>query len=182
MGRELSISRLDITKDGAVITDFDNTFICGRTDFTDAIAHKFYYGAEKPVSFIVLDYADDSESKEVYNKHVKTSSDVWNEKEFDMLFASASFKSILDICDEYIEKDNKELDRDKLIIEDARKARSRALNVNIFSEFSDLIDSCQDHIDNYCEDAKLFKDYIEYANLTMSVRNYPSYILLSLSE
>ena len=175
MGRELVINRLDIKKDGtAVIRESGDRYICGRNDFTNAIAQLFY---NRKVEYLVIDYR-----KEKDKLHVKCEDSAFDEKEFDLEFASIDKNTIDGICAEYIEEDNTELEREKAMLNDAYCARRSTRTVKDFQEFSELIDELQAHIDGYCEHAKLYADYIRTLNMAHDDKTKSSYILLTLSE
>lgn len=176
MGRELIINRIDFKKDGTiVIRESGDRYICGRNDFTNAIAQLFY---NSKVTALVIDYP-----KKKDKVHVKCEDKSWDEKEFDLEFASIDKKTIDYICSEYIQKDNIELERENAMLNDAYEARRNTRTVKDFSEFSELIDELQEHIDNYCEHAKLYADYIRRLNLCFDERTTEAtYILLTLSE
>lgn len=175
MGRELSINRLDIKKDGtAIIRESGDRYICGRNDFTNAIAQLFY---NREVEYLVIDY-----SKEKDKLHVKCEDQAWDEREFDLELASIDKNTIDRICAEYIKEDNIELEREHAMLNDAYEARRNTRTVKDFQEFSDLIDSLQEHIDSYCEHAKLYAGYIRSLNLAHDNRIEATYILLALSE
>lgn len=175
MGRELSVNRLDFKKDGTiVIRESGERYICGRNDFTNAIAQLFY---NNKVNYLVIDY-----SKEKDKLHVKCEDKAWDEKEFDLELASINKNTIDGICAEYIEKDNIELEREHDMLNDAKAARRNTATVKDFQEFSDLIDDLQEHIDSYCEHAKLYAGYIRSLNLAHDDRTEATYILLTLSE
>lgn len=175
MGRELSINRLDIKKDGtAIIRESGDRFICGRNDFTNAIAQLFY---NKEVEYLVIDYA-----KEKDKLHVKCEDQAWSENEFYLELASIDKKVIDEVCSEYIHEDLAELEREHEMLEDAKAARRNTRTIKDFQEFSDLIDSLQEHIDSYCEHAKLYAGYIRSLNLAHDDRTEATYILLTLSE
>lgn len=175
MGRELIINRLDIKKDGtAIIRESGDRYICGRNDFTNAIAQLFY---NRKVEYLVIDY-----HKEKDKLHVKCEDSAFEEKEFDLEFASIDKKIIDEICADYIEKDNTELERENAMLNDAYCARRNTRTVKDFQEFSELIDELQAHIDSYCEHAKLYADYIRTLNIAHDDKTKSSYILLTLSE
>ena len=175
MGRELVINRLDIKKDGtAVIRESGDRYICGRNDFTNAIAQLFY---NRKVEYLVIDY-----HKEKDKLHVKCEDSAFDEKEFDLEFASIDKNTIDGICAEYIEEDNTELERENAMLNDAYCARRNTRTVKDFQEFSELIDELQAHIDSYCEHAKLYADYIRTLDLSLDDKTESSYILLTLSE
>ena len=175
MGRELVINRLDIKKDGtAVIRESGDRYICGRNDFTNAIAQLFY---NRKVEYLVIDYP-----KEKDKLHVKCEDSAFVEKEFDLEFASIDKNTVDGICAEYIEEDNTELERENAMLNDAYCARRNTRTVKDFQEFSDLIDELQAHIDGYCEHAKLYADYIRTLNMAHDDKTKSSYILLTLSE
>lgn len=175
MGRELVINRLDIKKDGtAIIRESGDRYICGRNDFTNTIAQLFY---NRKVEYLVIDYL-----KEKDKLHVKCEDSAFEEKEFDLEFASIDKNIIDEICAEYIEKDNTELERENAMLNDAYCARRNTRTVKDFQEFSDLIDELQAHIDSYCEHAKLYADYIRTLNMAHDDKTKSSYILLTLSE
>ena len=106
----------------------------------------------------------------------------FDEKEFDLEFASIDKNIIDDICAEYIEKDNTELERENAMLNDAYYARRNARTVKDFQEFSDLIDELQADIDSYCEYAKLYSSYINNLSMVHDDQTETSYILLTLSE
>ena len=175
MGRELIINRLDIKKDGtAIIRESGDRYICGRNDFTNAIAQLFY---NEKVEYLVIDYP-----KEKDKLHVKCEDSAFEEKEFDLEFASIDKNIIDEICTEYIEEDNTELERENAMLNDAYCARRNTRTVKDFQEFSDLIDELQAHIDSYCEHAKLYAGYIRTLNMAHDDKTKSSYILLILSE
>ena len=175
MGRELVINRLDIKKDGTtVIRESGDRYICGRNDFTNAIAQLFY---NRKVEYLVIDY-----HKEKDKLHVKCEDSAFDEKEFDLEFASIDKNTIDGICTEYIEEDNIELERENAMLNDAYCARRNTRTVKDFQEFSELIDELQAHIDSYCEHAKLYADYIRTLNIAHDDKTKSSYILLTLSE
>lgn len=176
MSRELIINRLDIKKDGtAIIRESGDSFICGRNDFTNAIAQLFY---NEKVEYLVIDYP-----KEIATKlHVKCEDSAFEEKEFDLEFASIDKNTIDEICAKYIEEDNTELERENTMLNDAYCARRNAITVKDFQEFSDLIDELQANIDSYCEYAKTYSSYINNLNLVHDDKTKSSYILLTLSE
>ena len=175
MGRELIINRLDIKKDGtAIIRESGDHFICGRNDFTNAISILFY---NEKVSYLVIDYP-----KKKDKLHVKCEDSGWDEKEFDLEFATVDKSTIDYICSEYIQKDNIELEREHAMLNDAYEARRNTRTVKDFSEFSELIDELQEHIDSYCEHAKLYADYIRTLNMAHDGKIEETYILLTLSE
>ena len=175
MGRELIVNRLDIKKDGtAVIRESGDRYICGRNDFTNAIAQLFY---NRKVEYLVIDY-----HKEKDKLHVKCEDSAFDEKEFDLEFASIDKNTIDGICAEYIEEDNTELERENAMLNDAYCARRNARTVKDFQEFSELIDELQVHIGGYCEHAKLYADCIRTLNMAHDDKTKSSYILLTLSE
>ena len=175
MGRELSINRLDIKKDGtAIIRESGDRFICGRNDFTNAIAQLFY---GRKVEYLVIDYPKGKD-----RLHVKCEDQAWSENEFDLELASIDKNTIDRICSEYIEEDNVELKRENDMLDDAKAARRNTRTVKDFQEFSDLIDSLQEHIDSYCEHAKLYAGYIRSLNMAHDAKTEATYILLTLSE
>ena len=175
MSRELIINRLDIKKDGtAIIRESGDSFICGRNDFTNTIAQLFY---NEKVDYLVIDYP-----KKKDKLHVKCEDSAFEEKEFDLEFASIDKNIIDEICAEYIEKDNTELERENAMLNDAYYARRNARTVKDFQEFSDLIDELQADIDSYCEYAKLYSSYINNLGLVNDDKTEVSYILLTLSE
>ena len=176
MSRELIINRLDIKKDGtAIIRESGDNFICGRNDFTNAIAQLFY---TRKVDYLVIDYPKERAT----NLHVKCEDSAFEEKEFDLEFASIDKNIIDEICAEYIEKDNTELERENAMLNDAYCARRNAKTVKDFQEFSDLIDELQADIDSYCEYAKSYSSYINNLSLVHDDKTETSYILLTLSE
>ena len=175
MSRELIINRLDIKKDGtAIIRESGDNFICGRNDFTNTIAQLFY---TRKVDYLVIDYPNKKDKL-----HVKCEDSAFEEKEFDLEFASIDKKIIDEICAEYIEKDNTELERENAMLNDAYCARRNARTVKDFQEFSDLIDELQADIDSYCEYAKLYSSYINNLSMVHDDKTETSYILLTLSE
>ena len=175
MGRELSVNRLDIMKNGTVvIRDSGDRFICGRNDFTNALSTCFY---NRDVTYLIIDYPETKGKLSV-----KCEDSAWDEKEFELEFASINKNVVDDICAEYIKEDNIELEREHRMLEDAHCARQNTRTVKDFQEFSDLIDSLQEHIDSYCEHAKLYADYIRTLNLAHNEKTTATYILLTLSE
>lgn len=175
MGRELSINRLDFKKDGTVvIRESGDRYLCGRNDFTNAISNCFY---NNKVDYLVINYP-----KKKDKIHVKCEDSGWSDKEFDLEFASVDKAVIDEICSEYIQKDNVELERERSMLADAKAARRNTATIKDFSEFSDLIDELQEHIDSYCEHAKLYADYIRSLNMAHDSKTEATYILLTLSE
>ena len=172
MGRELVINRLDFKKDGTIIVrESGDRYICGRNDFTNAIAQLFY---NRKVEYLVIDYAKKKDKLHVKDEDIK--------EEQDIELASIDKKVIDEICSVYIEKDNIELEREHSMLADAKAARRNTTTVKDFGEFSDLIDELQEHIDSYCEHAKLYAGYIRSLNLAHDDRTEATYILLTLSE
>lgn len=183
MGRELILNRIDFLKNkDIIIRDYDDTYICGRTDFTNRLAGLFY---SDKVDYLIVDY-DLSPIDGKEKIHVKTEDKYWDEKEFDMEFGYVKLKTLLEICDEGIEKDNKEIYREQSMMEDARAARKNVKTIEQFEKFSDLIDELQDHIDSYFEEAKTFKKDIYKILNDISLQNNEeiekSYLLFILSE
>ena len=176
MSRELIINRLDIKKDGAaIIRESGDRYICGRNDFTNAIAQLFY---NRKVDYLVIDYPKERAT----NLHVKCEDSAFEEKEFDLEFAPIDKNTIDEICTEYIEEDNTELERENAMLNDAYCARRNTRTVKDFQEFSDLIDELQANIDSYCEYAKVYSSYINNLSLVNDDQTETSYILLTLSE
>lgn len=172
MGRELIINRLDFKKDGTVvIRESGDRYICGRNDFTNAIAQLFY---NNKVEYLVINYVKKKDKLHVKDEDTK--------EEHDIEFASIDKKVIDEICSEYIKQDLTELERERDMLDDAKAARRNTSTVKDFQEFSDLIDSLQEHIDSYCEHAKLYAGYIRSLNLAHDDRTEATYILLTLSE
>ena len=100
-----------------------------------------------------------------------------------MEFSCIDLDTVNRVCNEHIEKDNQELERENAMLNDAYCARRNTSTVKDFGEFSDLIDELQEHIDNYCEHAKIYLKYINKLNLCCDERTTEkSYILLTLSE
>ena len=125
MGRELIINRIDFKKDGTiVIRESGDRYICGRNDFTNAIAQLFY---SSKVTALIVDYPE-----EKGKLHVKCEDSGWDEKEFDLEFASISKALIDEICAEYIHKDLVELEREHEMLEDAKVARRNTRTVKSF--------------------------------------------------
>lgn len=177
MGRELLIDRIDFMKDGhVIIRSCPDYYICGRYDFTNAVASLFY---NKEVNYLIVDY---DKGPIPASEHVRVDGDNYSEKEFDMVFDNVSMKVIEDICNKYIEEDNVELARENAMLNDAYEARRNTRTVKDFNDFSDLIDNLQEHIDTYCEQAKIYKKYIKQLNLCHADDVENSYILLTLSE
>lgn len=181
MGRELIVHRIDFMNNGdIIIRECKDDYICGRTDFTGDIASLFY---NRKTSHIILDYDGPTPAK----IHVKTEDDGWDEKEFDLEFDEAKLSYVFEICDEHIEKENKELAREQAMMEDARIARQHTRTLQDFQDFSELLDELQDHYDRFCKEARLFKNYIEKIYKDINSQDTQneierSYILLVLSE
>ena len=174
MGREIQVDRLDFMNDGSiVINECDDRYICGRTDFTNDIARLFY---NRKVSYLIVDYEKGLEGKHHFNVKSKSLG------EFDDDFATISLDEVLEVCDEFIRIDEKELAREDKMINDAYVARRNTSTVKDFSEFTDLIDSLEEHRREYCESAKLYKKYITSLNLCHSDDVACCYVLLTLSE
>ncbi len=174
MGREIQVDRLDFMNDGSiVINEYDDGYICGRTDFTNDIARLFY---NREVTYLIVDYEKGLEGKH----HFKVKSKTFGEFEDD--FATISLNSVLEVCDEHIRLDEKELAREDKMINDAYVARRNTSTVKDFSDFSDLIDSLEEHRKEYCESAKLYKKYITSLDLSHDDNVACCYILLTLSE
>ena len=176
MGREIQVDRLDFMKDGSIVINedgCDDRFICGRTDFTTDIARLF---CNRDATYLIVDYKKGFEGK----YHLKVKSKTFGE--FDDDFATISLNEVLDVCDEYIRIDEKELAREDKMLEDAYMARRNVATVKDFSDFSDLIDSLEEHRKEYCESAKLYKKYITTLDLSHNDDVASCYILLTLSE
>lgn len=195
MGRELGIHRIDFLKDGTAVVRHSDYNLCGRTEFTGQITNMFY-NFDKEICYLILETKDDNVNpviyKDTYQVHVKVEDDYWSDKEFDMDYSYVRRSRVKDICDECMEEDNNELDREYAILEDARHARSNTRTVKDFQEFSDLIDELQEHINRFNKEAEGYYD--EICRIERQIRQeswpYPvptddvehSYVLLTYSE
>jgi hypothetical protein len=142
MGRELIVNRIDFVEGNkAIIRDYDDTYICGRTDFTNALSTLFY---DRNVVYLIVDYdgkLDDS---------IKIDPVSWEDEDLSLEeFNNIDLKTVIDICNEHIKKDNMELEREHEMLDSARTARRNTNTVKDFSDFSDLIDELQKHINKY---------------------------------
>lgn len=160
MGRELGINRIDFLKDGTAVIRHSDYNLCGRTDFTGDISNLFYL-PEKSVQFLLV-ARDDMPDKDILDKvhtvHVKVEDDYWDEKEFDMEYAFVNRARIIEICNENAANDDKELEREMAMLEDARIARQHTTTLKDFEDFSELIDSLQEHYDSYSKEARNYWD------------------------
>ena len=179
MGRELMVDRIDFMKDGTIhIRNCPDYYICGRTDFTNAIARLFY---NPNVESLIVNYEGTLNEKGTDKIHVFAEG--WGEKEFDLEIGSIDFKTVEDICKEYIEKDNEEITRCNNMLEDAREARRHASSRESFEDLSTLVDDLTDHLNSYFQEAKTYLKYINQLNLCFDEKTTEkTYILLTLSE
>ena len=170
MGRELGIHRIDFLEDGTAVIRHSNFNLCGRTDFTNDITHTFYYTGSKPVSYLII--SDDKVIHDVGPLSVKVTveDDYWSEKEFIMDYEFVERERIQDICNEHIYKDERELYRERAMLEDARSARKHTTNLSDFNNFSELIDSLEDHIIEYRKEAS------DYLTKIMDIEDSMGYI------
>ena len=163
MGRELGIHRIDFLEDGTAVVRHSDYNLCGRTEFTKRIADLFY-NFDKEICYLILEHKDDNLNTvkyiDTYKVHVKVEDDYWSEKEFDMDYSYVRRSSVREICNECVKEDNRELDREYAILEDARCARRNTRTVRDFQEFSDLIDEIQNHINNFRKEAEDYRDEI----------------------
>ena len=192
MGRELGINRIDFLKDGTAVIRHSDYNLCGRTDFTEDIASLFYR-TEPSVQFLIVvadDYPDADELTNIDKVHVTVEDDYWDDKEFDLEYSMVHRSRITEICSENILKDDRELEREEAMLEDARIARQYTTTLKDFENFSYFIDNLLNHLNNYDEEAKDYlKEFIdieqtlsrdEAQGLTEDVAQ--SYILLTYSE
>lgn len=196
MGRELGINRIDFLKDGTAVIRHSDYNLCGRTDFTGDISNLFYL-PEKSVQFLLVaadDYPDADELTKIDKVHVKVEDDYWDEKEFDLEYAMVHRSRIKEICDERAEEDDRELARELAMMEDARIARQHATTLKDFEDFSELLDTLQEHYNSYNEEARDYWNEFRKIENTLGGRkawgladNAPedvaqSWILLTYSE
>ena len=191
MGRELGIHRIDFLEDGTAIIRHSDYNLCGRTDFTGDITNLFYHH-DKELCYLIVkpESGKNYFIDEIKTIHVKVEDPYWDSNEFDMDYGFVYRYVIQEIVDENIEKDNHELEREHKMLADARVARRRAANVEIFNDFSTLIDDLQEHIYDYNEEAKGYITEIKRIEETLHLINdsseepsvVESYILLTYSE
>jgi len=192
MGRELGIHRIDFLKDGSAIIRHSDFNLCGRTEFTNSITQLFY-NAEPQVDYLIIrpkGYSNENKELEKVNKvHVAVEDNYWDEKEFDMEYSIVSRETINDICNEHIDKDNNELERERAMIEDARIARQHTTNLKDFEDFSNLIDDLIEHYNNYSREAEDYLNAIKGIEINFTYNSsivkeevVESYILLTYSE
>ena len=172
MGRELGINRIDFLKDGGAVIRHSDYNLCGRTDFTGDITSLFYE-PEKPVCYLLIamdDMPDKSILSKVHEVHVTVEDDYWDEKEFDIEYAYVNRARIKEICDINAEKDDRELEREGAMLEDARIARQHTTTLEEFEKFSEFIDSLFNHYSNYCGEARDYWKEIEKIEKTFDHR------------
>lgn len=167
MSRELGINRIDFLKDGTAVIRHSDFNLCGRTDFTNDITELFY-NYEPSVDYLLVardDMLDKNILDKVHKVHVKVEDDYWDEKEFDIEYAFVNRARIKEICDVNIAKDDRELEREKYILEDARIARQHTTTLEEFENFSEFIDKLLIHFNNYHEDARdYWNEFIKIEN------------------
>lgn len=154
MGRDLGINRIDFLKDGTAVIRHSDYNLCGRTDFTGDIANLFYL-SDKSVYYLLVARDDMPDIlNNVYTVHVKVEDEFWADEEFDMKYAFVNRTRIKEICDENVTKDDRELEREKSMLEDARIARQHTTTLKDFENFTEFIDNLLNHLNNYYEEAK----------------------------
>lgn len=153
MGREVSVARLEMVSDtNGIIRDFDacgGGWIGGRTEFTNALFTPFL---NRKVEYLIVDYEGNVPCTLVVEDQTKYA----EERRYAIEAASISYKDLEELCLEYIEKDNKMMQEVQDRLEDARKARARAMTLQIFHDFSEHIQECQDYLDNFKTEAQSF--------------------------
>lgn len=179
MGRELMVDRIDFMKDGTIIIrNCPDYYICGRTDFTNAIASLFY---NPNVESLIVDY--DGSLNEEGTDTIHVFSEAWDEKEFDLKIGSVDLDKVKNICEEYKEKDDEEIERCNEMLDDAREARRHAQTRESFEDLSTLVDDLKEHLNSYFEEAKAYWKYIDDLNLCYDEdTTEKTFILLTLSE
>ena len=182
MGRELGMNRIDFLRDGGAIIRHNNSNFCGRTEFTNDIASLFY---NREVYYLVID-TKESLQDEPFKCHVTVEDDYWSEKEFDIEYNFVDRDDVFRILEHHIDADERELLRERAMIEDAREARCHTTNLKDFKEFSEFIDNLVEHHDTFNETAKDYEFDIEAIEDDIDNHGYTdiigSYVLLTLSE
>lgn len=171
MGRELGIYRIDFLNDNTAIIRHSNYNLCGRTDFTHDISNLFlFYGQDTFVNYLIIkpDTEKNYSSDELKTIHVAVEDDFWDEKEFDLTYGFVHRSTIQEIVDENRQNDELELKRDYRILSDARFARRRSVNIDVFNDFSDLIDEVTEHINNFYSEANSYITEIEKLEQTLN--------------
>ena len=194
MGRELGIHRIDFLKDGTAVVRHSDYNLCGRTDFTGQITDMFY-NFDKEICYLLLETKDDDVNPvkyiDTYKVHVKVEDDYWSEKEFDMDYSYARRSRVREICNECMAEDDKELAREQAMLEDARIARQHTTTLKDFTDFSELIDSLQEHYNDYRKEAYDYAQEILRVERMINQEAWPkpapedvehSYVLLTYSE
>lgn len=169
MGRELGINRIDFLDNGKAIIRHSDFNLCGRTDFTNAITNLFY-GRDKNLNYLIVKLEKGKQYfiDEIKKVEVETEDDYWEDKTFEMEYSFVYESVLQEILDDHMKKDEQELERERIMMADARAARVRALNVNIFNDFSDLIDQLQEHINDYDEEAKAYNEAFKEVKESLS--------------
>lgn len=191
MGRELGIHRIDFLKDGTAVVRHSDYNLCGRTDFTGDITRLFYNFDNKEICYLLISKEHRKPNDPYYIEdtktiHVKVEDNYWDEQEFDMDYGFVYREVIQEIVNENMGKDERLLGEVCAKLEDARKARQHSANLEVFENFSDLIEDLNSYILDFNKEAE---DYIsEIIEIEDDIKHkssddiIDSYVLLTYSE
>lgn len=165
MGRELGIHRIDFMKDGTAVVRSSDYNLCGRTDFTGKIAQLFCNFKDKEICYLLIDDRSESmdeshETDDIRTVHVEVEDHNWIDNDFDMDYAFVDRNVIQDIVNEHMDEDNKLLGMMYDKLEDARVARQHSATLEVFEDFSDLINGLNSYISNFDKEAENYIDEI----------------------
>ena len=161
MGREVIVGRISRCKDGEHEYEFkasEDRFICGRTEFTNALWGLFHRNGE--AVDVIYFRNDKGLFPEINDDRDGIEKAYCAETDFVLDVAGCDFDRFAELVREYDDGDSREVARCESMMQDARIARQKAVSLKAFVDFSNLIDELNDHIRNYSFEADMLAKYV----------------------